>query len=221
MLNSLFIQPHWPAPANVRAFCTLREGETSLSSLNLPSEPIWLKQIHSRIAIPAIEKNRDQEADASYTDQTHAVCAVRTADCLPILLCNRQGTYVAAIHGGWRGLLQKIIDHTLNKIPCKPDDLMAWLGPAIGPNHFEVGDEVRDLFITMDNNLEAAFKPFNHRWLCDIYVIAKIQLTKRHVTQIYGGDYCTYSDPVKFYSYRRDGANTGRMASLIWINSSH
>ncbi len=220
MLNSLFIQPHWPAPATVRAFCTLRQSETSLSALHLPSEPIWLKQIHSQIAIPASEKNRDQEADASYTDQINTVCVVRTADCLPILICNQQGTYVSAIHGGWRGLQQNIIDNTLNKIPCRPEDLMVWLGPAIGPKHFEVGGEVRDLFISMDKNLEAAFKPFNQRWLCDIYTIAKIQLTKRHVTHIYGGDYCTYSDPEKFYSYRRDGANTGRMASLIWINSS-
>ncbi len=232
MIEPTFIQPNWPAPKNVNAFSTLRQGGISAEnlqtnqrilniSLKLPHEPIWLNQIHSNIAIPASEKVRYQEADASYTDQSHTVCAVLTADCLPILLCNRQGSYVAAIHAGWRGLQKQIIDRTLDKIPCDPKDLMAWLGPAIGPKHFEVGDEVRDLFITMDKDLMSAFtNSINHRWLCDLYAIARLQLKKRLITQIYGGDYCTYSDPNKFYSYRRDGAKTGRMASLIWINSS-
>lgn len=248
MIEFTFIQPNWPAPKNISAFSTLRQGGISpppYDSLNLgtnvddnieniqtnrrilqeslaiPSEPIWLKQIHSNIVLPGTEKTRYLEADASYTNQNDTVCAVLTADCLPILLCNRQGTYVAAIHAGWRGLQKHIIDSTLDNIPCDSEDLMAWLGPAIGSKHFEVGDEVRDLFIVMDENLDKAFKPsINNRWLCDIYAIARLQLNKRHITQIYGGDYCTYSDSSKFYSYRRDGAKTGRMASLIWINSS-
>lgn len=218
MVNSLFIQPHWPAPKTISAFSTLRESE--VGNLRLPSEPIWIKQTHSNIAVFASEKNRYSEADATYTNLTQTVCAVLTADCLPILLCNRQGTYVSAIHAGWRGLLHRIIDNTLDNIPCDPNDLLIWLGPAIGPDHFEVGDEVRDLFLQMDNDLSETFKPSkNNRWLCDIYAIAKIQLLKRQITHVYGGDYCTYSDPTKFYSYRRDGAQTGRMASLIWINS--
>lgn len=246
MIESTFIRPQWPAPKNISAFSTLRQGGISpapYDSLNLgintydsaentqenhrilqkhlalPSEPIWLKQTHSNIVLPGSEQNRYQEADASYTNQSYIVCSVLTADCLPILLCNRQGTYIAAIHAGWRGLQKQIIDSTLDNIPCDPKDLMVWLGPAIGPKHFEVGDEVRDLFIAIDEDLKSVFTiSINNRWLCDIYAIARFQLKKRHVTQIYGGDYCTYSDPTNFYSYRRDGAETGRMASLIWIS---
>ncbi len=248
MIESTFIRPQWPAPNNISAFSTSRQGGVSPApydslnlginakdranniqenrdilgkNLNLPSEPIWLNQIHSNIAIPASEHARYQEADASYTGQNNTICVVLTADCLPILLCNRQGTYVAAIHAGWRGLQKQIIESTLHTLPYDPNDLMVWLGPAIGPKYFEVGDEVRDLFITMDRDLINAFTlSKNNRWLCDIYAIARLQLKKLHITHIYGGDYCTYSDPSKFYSYRRDGAETGRMASLIWINGS-
>jgi YfiH family protein len=248
MIEFTCIRPDWLAPKNIQAFSTIRQGGISpppYDSLNLginvkdsiinihknrvilqenlkiPSEPIWLKQIHSNIVIPGTEENRYQEADASYTNQKDIVCTVLTADCLPILLCNRQGTYVAAIHAGWSGLQKQIIDSTLDHISCNPEDLMVWLGPAIGPKHFEVGDEVRDLFMDIDKNLDKAFTPsINNRWLCDMYAIARLQLNKRHVTQIYGGDHCTYSDSSKFYSYRRDGAETGRMASLIWINGS-
>lgn len=248
MIKSMFLQPEWPAPTTIKAFTTLRLGGVSLppynafnlachvddsieyvlknrlilqENLKLPSEPIWINQIHSNIVVPALKENRDKQADASYTGLSNTVCAILTADCLPILLCNRQGTYVSAIHAGWRGLSNGIIDNILYTIPCAAQDLVVWLGPAIGPEQFEVGDDVRDLFLKNDQNSTIAFKPSkNNRWLCDIYAIARLQFKKHHITQIYGGEYCTYSDPAKFFSYRRDGAKTGRMASLIWISDS-
>lgn len=239
-----WIVPDWPAPAAIRAGTTTRQGGVSLppyTSLNLgghvgdlpeavaenrrrlrlqqqlPSEPVWLKQIHGTVVVDAATAPGTPEADASFTTDTSTVCAVMTADCLPLLFCNRQGTVVAAAHAGWRGLLDGVIEATVLRMGVAATDLLVWLGPAIGPSAFEVGNEVRDAFIAHDAVATAAFKPSPRgRWLADIYQLARQRFEVAGATAVYGGDCCTYSDAERFYSYRRDGV-TGRMASLIWI----
>ncbi len=156
------------------------------------------------------------EADASHTDLTGVVCAVLTADCLPVLLCDREGRSVAAVHAGWRGLLNGVIEQTIAAMGAE-GELLAWLGPAIGPQAFEVGEEVLEAFLVDAPAAARAFMPSpGGRWLADIYALARQRLHRAGVTLVYGGEYCTYSEPERFYSYRRDG-RTGRMASLIWI----
>ena len=237
-----FIFPDWPAPKNIKAVTTTRTGGYSQSpfdsfnlathvedehdaviknrkilieALQLPSEPIWLEQVHSTVAIEATNKNR--KADASHTNQANTVCAVMTADCLPVLFCNKQGTQVAAAHAGWHGLADGILESTIEAMNKKPDELMAWMGPAIGAKVFEVGDEVRDAFTKGLPQAEQAFtqtKPGH--WLADMYLLARQRLEQKGIMDIYGGGYCTHTEKDRFYSYRRDG-KTGRMASLIWI----
>ncbi|RLA25789.1 MAG: peptidoglycan editing factor PgeF [Gammaproteobacteria bacterium] len=236
-----WITPDWPAPANIRAATTLRTGGVSLgefSSLNpadhvsdllahvlenrqlikhmlaLPDDPVWLRQTHSVKAVCAERVTTPPEADASYTAQNNIVCTVLTADCLPVLLCDQQGSMVAAIHGGWRGLLNGIIENTVLKMP--ESNMMAWLGPAIGAQCFEVGDDVRNAFINKSAQFACAFKSQTQdKYLADIYHIARILLNNAGVQQIYGGQYCTVTDKERFFSYRRDG-QTGRMATMIW-----
>ena len=242
------LKPNWPAPPSVKAHTTLRKGGISQApynelnlaqhvgddsnfvitnrnhlkeNLQLPNEPIWLEQTHSTIVIPALPENRGKNADASFTTEANAICAILTADCLPILLCNKQGTYVAAIHAGWRGLANGIIEQTLKLANIPFNDIMVWLGPGIGPAVYEVGDEVRELFINENSETIKAFTPSpNLRWLADIYALARIRFKKQNITEVYGGEYCTYSAPELFYSARRNGFQTGRMASLIWITDS-
>jgi YfiH family protein len=147
------------------------------------------------------------------------ICAVLTADCLPLLLCDEAGTRVAAVHAGWRGLLEGVIEQAVSAMAAQGKQL-AWLGPAIGPGAFEVGEEVRQAFVAEDSAAAHAFAPSpNGRWLANIYVLARLRLQRVGVEAVYGGEYCTYSDPERFYSYRRDG-QTGRMASLIWIREN-
>ncbi|MEM7402093.1 MAG: peptidoglycan editing factor PgeF, partial [Pseudomonadota bacterium] len=156
-------------------------------------------------------------ADASYTDKTGIVCAILTADCLPVVFCDQKGEYIAAAHAGWRGLANGVLDNTIQTLPVDNDELMCWLGPAIGPNMFEVGSEVVQQFIDKEKVHENAFNvKANNKYLADIYQLARNILLKHGVHQIYGGDHCTYSESDKFYSYRRDG-ETGRMATLIWM----
>lgn len=237
-----FIFPDWPVPENIKATVTTRTGGYSQSPFNgfnlathvedehdaviknrkmltealqLPSEPVWLEQVHSAVAIEASNKNR--KADASYTNQINTVCAVMTADCLPVLFCNKHGTQVAAAHAGWRGLADGILEATIDAMNEKTNELMVWMGPAIGPDVFEVGDEVRDAFIQVLPQAEQAFTQKNPGcWLADMYLLARQRLEQKGITDIYGGGYCTYTEKERFYSYRRDG-KTGRMASLIWI----
>jgi YfiH family protein len=145
------------------------------------------------------------------------VCAVLTADCLPLLLCNRSGSRVAAVHAGWRGLLAGVVESTLDRFAEPGEELLAWLGPAIGPTAFEVGEEVREAFLKRDPADESAFLPgVPGHWLANIYRLAENRLNARNIGYIGGGDHCTLSEPERFFSYRRDGV-TGRMASLIWI----
>lgn len=231
----------WPAPKNIRAGTTLRTGGFSSGSyfslnaanhvgddpacvaanrkkielqLQLPDQPVWLQQVHGNRVINAKSSSRNQEADASYTHQQGVVCAVLTADCLPVLLCNQAGTSIATAHAGWRGLLAGVLENTV--MAMRRDDLLAWMGPAIGADYFEVGDEVRAAYINKAPEFSVAFRRLNEtKWLADIYQLARIALHNAGVKQIYGGEFCTFGDYKRFYSYRRDG-NTGRMASLIW-----
>lgn len=241
-----FIQPHWPAPANVKALQTTRVGGVSIApyaSLNLgahvnddgiavaknrqllspylPSEPVWVNQIHGTEVIDAAKSGCLDNADASYTTQKNVVCVTMTADCLPVLLCDKAGTVVAAAHAGWRGLCDGVIEAAIKKMPAQPSNILVWLGPAIGPDAFEVGDDVREQFMQKDSQAALAFKPHGGKWLCDMYLIAKQRLNHLGVTQIYGGsvneDFCTYTDEARFFSFRRDNL-TGRMASLIWLS---
>ncbi|MGB2833473.1 MAG: peptidoglycan editing factor PgeF [Methylotenera sp.] len=240
-----FIIPNWPAPANVKALQTTRTGGVSHApyvSLNLgahvnddaiavaqnrqllspylPSEPVWVNQVHGIEVIDAAQSTCLQNADASFTTKANVVCVTMTADCLPVLLCDQAGTVVAAVHAGWRGLCDGVIEAAVNQFSVEPSEILAWLGPAIGPNAFEVGEDVRQQFIQQDSRAEQAFSAFGEKWLCNMYLIAQQRLAKLGVKQIYGGgineDFCTYTDETRFFSFRRDNV-TGRMASLIWL----
>jgi len=187
----------------------------------LPSSPHWLNQTHSVgvIELPSTTFN----GDASYTKEKDTVCVVQTADCLPLLVTNKKGTIVAAIHAGWRGLLNGVIENTIHKMNMSPHELLIWLGPAISQKHFEVGADVKNSFCEKDQHAEKAFRAISDKkWLADIYHLAKMRLKASGVTDIYGGsvtdEYCTYANEADYFSYRRDG-ETGRMASLIWIES--
>lgn len=240
-----FIIPDWPAPANVRALQTTRVGGVSqapYASLNLgmhvgdnptsvaanrallasllPSEPAWLNQVHGTDIIDTAGMQTQPNADASFSRIPGNVCAIMTADCLPVLFCDRTGSVVAGAHAGWRGLCNGVLEATLAAMQVAPAEIMAWLGPAIGPDAFEVGGEVRDAFIAHDPQASAAFKPgaADGKWLADIYLLARQRLNTAGVTAIYGGGLCTVSDSTRFFSYRREQI-TGRMASLIWLES--
>jgi YfiH family protein len=239
------IKPNWPAPKNIVAFTTTRSGGVSqdaCASLNLgnrnadsaeniaanrkilrtemqlPNEPYWINQTHSTIAIEIAHEYKITEADASFTIEKNCICVVNTADCLPLLVCDRDGAAVAAIHAGWRGLLDGVIENTLELFPQAVDKILVWLGPAIGSEVYEVGDEVRAQFIEHDPQAELAFKPSpNDRFLMNIYLLARQRLAKKNITAIYGGDFCTYTQSDQFFSHRRD-SKTGRQASLIYFS---
>jgi YfiH family protein len=239
-LNNDLIVPDWPAPANVRALQTTRHGGVSASpffSLNLgahvgddaltvarnrqllnpilPGEPVWLEQVHGTVVANADKAECYTVADACIA--RYGVCVIMTADCLPVLLCDKAGSIVGAAHAGWKGLAAGVIEATVNAMEIAPQNLLAWLGPAIGPQAFEVGAEVRAEFIAADPNAAAAFVPSpSGKWLADIYALARQRLNTLGITQIYGGDRCTYRETEHFFSYRRDGI-TGRQATFIWL----
>ena len=234
-----YIQPEWPAPEDVFAASTTRVGgisERPYASLNLgahvgddpgavrqnrgilkealglPAEPLWLEQVHGNEVL----STEGSCADARVVGAGQ-VAVVMTADCLPVLFTDLAGTQVAAAHAGWRGLEAGILENTVQAMQAEPSEIMAWLGPAIGPDAFEVGDEVREAFLRHDANAAGAFRPSPAgRWLADIYLLARQRLASVGIKQVYGGDLCTYSDEERFFSFRRD-RETGRMASLIWI----
>lgn len=247
MIND-WITPDWPAPRNVKALFTTRNGGVSsgnYSSLNLgdhvgddpaavtqncrllrsvlPGEPRWLKQVHGTAAIQMDDVESVVEGDAAFSQRAGTVCAVLVADCLPVLLCNRAGSVVGVVHAGWRGLAAGVIERTVSSMlsmGSQQTPLLAWLGPAIGPKHYEVGDDVYQSFTQHDQNAALAFAPHAHgKWLADLYLLARQRLTQAGVTEVYGGSACTFSDPARFFSHRRDGktGNTGRMAGLIWL----
>ena len=236
-----WLMPDWPAPARVKACVTTREGGVSLppfDSLNLgdhvgddPSAvaenrrrltdqfaitPAWLQQVHG-IDVVEADPTRVATADASWCATPGIACTAMTADCLPVLFCNRAGTRVAAAHAGWRGLASGVLEATLDSLALPADETLAWLGPAIGPQAFEVGPEVREAFIAQHTDAERAFQPSHNagKFLADIYALARLRLAERGITAVYGGGLCTVSDP-RFFSYRRN-ARTGRFASLIWL----
>lgn len=240
------IRPDWPAPAAVLAFSTTRVGGGSrgpFASLNLgdhvgddpacvalnrsrirddlglPGEPLWLRQVHGcEVAEVGLDPS-PCAADAAVARAPGQVCAVMTADCLPVLLCDRLGCTVAAVHAGWRGLAAGVVERAVAAMGVTPDQVLAWLGPAIGPDAFEVGLEVREGFLAIDPDAGQAFGVGSEgRWLADLYGLARLALARAGVTAVFGGGYCTYSDPARFFSYRRDGV-TGRMGSLIWLAS--
>jgi len=243
----IFFTPEWPAPAQIRALVTTRQGGCSIApyasfnladhvgdntedvlknraklrqDLNLKNEPFWLKQTHSTkvICLDKLPFGVVPDADASFTTEPNRVCVVLTADCLPILLCSRDGGLVVAIHAGWQGLAKGIIEATLESLPIEPEKLLAWFGPAIGPEAFIVQDDVRQQFLDYDTKAAAAFRNVsNNSYLANIYLLARQRLEKYGINEIYGGDLCTFSDKERFFSYRRDKGLTGRMASLIWI----
>ncbi len=234
----------WPAPPNVRALTTLRSGGVSLppfasfnladhvgddpgavalnrrhlrQRLRLPAEPVWLTQVHGTTVVDAARAAPNTQADGSFTDRPDVVCSVLTADCLPIFLCDESGTRVAILHAGWRGLAAGVVERGIEAMAVSPATLMAWLGPAIGPQAFEVGAEVREAF-TLGNAAAAdLFTPGRDgHFFADLYALARLRLAAAGVNRIFGGGLCTVADQVRFFSYRRDGA-CGRMASLIWI----
>jgi hypothetical protein len=189
-------------------------------ALKLPAEPVWLQQVHSDRAVEFQQAQAgDLEADAVYTRRGNAVCLVQTADCLPVLLCDRAGSVVATVHAGWRGLQQNIIAATIAAMGAPPASLLAWLGPAISANAYEIDESVYRRFVDENALYSSAFQDTRPgHWTLDLYAIARIQLLSLGVPAVYGGGFCTFHDAERFYSFRRDG-QTGRMASMIWLNN--
>lgn len=191
--------------------------------LDLPADPIWLRQEHGNrcVEMDGSESPDRIEADAAWTARPGVVCAVLTADCLPVAVADRNGRAVGVAHAGWRGLANGVIEALLAAVPVDPPDLIAWLGPAIGPAAFEVGPEVRDAFMSVDPGAAAAFQPgAGDRWHADLYELARHRLRALGVNSIEGGGFCTFSDPERFFSHRRAGGPTGRMATLVWLESA-
>lgn len=239
-----FLRPDWPAPAKVKALQTMRSGgisEGCYASLNLgdhvddhlpvvarnrkllseflPAEPLWLQQVHGTAVAEVGTSMPGCSADASVAKRPDQVCAIMTADCLPVLLCDHAGTVVAAAHAGWRGLCDGVLEASVAAMGISGTQLMAWLGPAIGPDAFEVGAEVKAAFVKHEARATQAFaeSPKNEgRWMANLYLLARQRLENMGIDQVYGGDFCTYQDPARFFSYRRDGV-TGRMGTFIWL----
>lgn len=238
------IVPDWPVPTRVRSLMTTRTGGVSQppwTSFNLgdhvgdkpdhvaanrahlrqqlPAEPGWLRQVHGARVIE-LGREPNPEADAAFTREPGRVCAVLTADCLPVLFCDRAGSVVAAAHAGWRGLAGGVLEATVAAMQVAPDEVVAWMGAAIGPQAFEVGEAVREAFVARHPEAADAFRPHpaaaTGKWLADLYRLARIRLNRLGVHAVYGGGRCTFNEPDNFYSYRRDGV-TGRMASLVWL----
>lgn len=238
------ILPDWPAPEGVRAAVTTRDGGVSTgpyASLNLGTHvgddaaavaenrrrvraqlrlvaaPAWLNQVHGTNVVEARADDQPPTADASIARAPGAVCAVLTADCLPVLFCDGCGTKVAAAHAGWRGLAGGVLEATVKALDADPASLLAWLGPAIEQEAFEVGDDVREQFVARDSANARAFAHNERgRWQADLYALARNELTRLGVSRIHGGGFGCYEDAERFFSYRRDG-KTGRMATLVWL----
>lgn len=237
-----WIVPEWPVPARVRALITTRNGGRGsgpYASMNLgqrvdddpavvaanrgllqhflPAEPKWLNQVHGTGVVDAESVGEPVAADASVATTPGCVSAIMVADCLPVLFAERSGGVVAAAHAGWRGLAAGILENTVQALDVKPQDVLAYLGPAIGPAAFEVGNEVREAFMAVDPGAGYAFRPHKpDKWLADLFILARQRLVRAGVSNVYGGGQCTYSNPARFFSHRRDKVS-GRMAALIWL----
>ncbi len=241
--NDRWLVADWPAPAGVHAATSLRIGGVSPApwdSLNLamhveddpvrvaenrrrlglPAEPVWLEQVHGTTVVRAdtVPVGEVPRADAAWTDRAGVICAVLTADCLPVLFCDRAGSRVAAAHAGWRGLAAGVLEATVAALGVPGDEILAWLGPAIGPENYEVDETVRTAFLATDPAAETAFTPTRPgHWHLDLCAVARRRLETRGVV-VHGGEHCTCRETDRFYSYRRDGL-TGRMASVIWFEN--
>ena len=241
-MNERYLWPNWPAPASVRACVTTRNGGFSVggfhsfnlglntgddldvvqenrrllqSDLHLDCPPLWLQQVHGIEVADAESAPPETRADASVARTTGPACVVLTADCLPVLFCDVQGTVVAAAHAGWKGLLAGVLEATVKQM--RAENIMAWFGPAISQRHFEIGPEVRAQFLTQDAGCAGAFVPGKgDRWFADLQTLARRRLSALGVA-VYGSNHCSFAEQSLFYSYRRDGARSGRMASLIWL----
>ena len=212
-----FIRPDWPAPPNVRAVMTTRNSTEAQVRALLPAEPARLRQVHGVQVVDLDEAGFSTEGDAATTRMPNTVCAIRVADCMPVLLADEAGSVIGAAHAGWRGLSAGVIEATIAAMALPGNRIVAWLGPAIGPKKYEVGDEVRDAFVRRDAAAEIAFSPTRPgHWLLDLYTVARQRLRTQGVERIFGGGYCTYSDAQRFHSYRRDGTS-GRMEAFLWI----
>lgn len=247
-LTAGWLLPDWQAPANVNAWVTTRGATLQASpfggfntadhvnddpahvqqcraalaaALDFQYPPIWLDQVHGTRVVNATPDTERQPADAVTTTTPGLPIAIHTADCLPLFICNRSGTQIALAHAGWRGLAAGVIENTVHSFTDQPSDLMIWLGPAIGPTEFEVGNDVREIFLSHSTDHISAFQPSpktpdGKHWLCDIYQIAHQRLARMGITLISGGNHCTVTDE-RFFSYRRDHV-TGRMLSLMWLS---
>ena len=242
----MIIKPEWDAPHHITAFTTTRLDGASqapyhhfnlalhtgdnpqhveqnrqrlMQTYNLPNEPCWLTQTHSDKVIH-VDHDETREADAAITSKSNQVLAIMTGDCMPILISNRNGNEIAAIHAGWRGLAQGIVENTIHSMQSQSQDLIAWIGPAICETCFEVGDDVKSAFISQYDFVEFAFVPAKHdnKWYANMSAIAKLIFNQLGITSIFESKRCTIEEENLFYSYRREGA-TGRIASLIWINA--
>lgn len=239
------IMPNWNAPKHIRAFTTVRTGGVSQAPFNsfnlgdhvgdnprnvqrnrqrlvkqfgLPHSPLFLTQTHSTRVIRLPYDGNNVEADAVYTNQPNQVCVVMTADCLPVLFYSQDGKEIAAAHAGWRGLCDGVLENTVAEFACSPSAICVWLGPAIGPDVFQVGKEVIDQFCTFDPQAEQAFiadLTASGKFFGNIYQLARQRLHKLGITTVFGGEHCTFTEKELFFSYRRD-KQTGRMASVIW-----
>ncbi len=244
-----FLRPTWPAPATVQAAFSLRGGGVSSApfdslnlgahvgddplavaenrrrlreSLALPAAPVWLNQVHGAnvLDLDAAPSGSRPAADAAITRRPGVVCSIMVADCMPVLFAARDGSVIGAAHAGWRGLAAGVLENTVRAMARAGTELLAWLGPAIGPTEFEVGAEVRDIFVAQDAQASAAFAANERgRWLCDLPALTRARLLALGVTAIAGGDCCTVSDRARFFSHRRDG-NSGRMAALLWLTGT-
>lgn len=245
MARADWLQPDWPAPANVKALMTTRSGGVSKAPYDgfnvgdhvgddpacvatnrrqlesaSGAQPVWLTQVHGTEVVAAEKSSSGVVADACVSRTPGHACAVMTADCLPVLLCSKDGSVVGAAHAGWRGLRDGVIEATIDAMGVPGIHLHAWLGAAIGPDAFEVGDDVRQAFLAHDPHLGGAFSPGlrEGKWMANLYAIARERLAARGVVSVTGGDLCTYGDAERFYSYRRDGV-TGRMVAMIWLSA--
>lgn len=239
-----WIVPDWPAPERVKALITARQGGVSqgpYASFNLgtrvaddphavaenrrrllaylPAEPRWLTQVHGSRVVAAHSISHPAEADGAYSTVPNVVCTVMIADCLPVLLCDRDACIVGVAHAGWRGLAAGVIEQTIAAMDAAPNRLMAFLGPAIGPDAFEVGEDVYRAFVDRDRRAATAFRPRGPgKWRADLFELSRQRLASAGVADIYGGGLCTYTHPGRFFSHRRDRV-TGRMAALIWLDA--
>lgn len=243
MSSDLGFAPDWPAPPNVHAWVTERGGGVSTASyaslnlaghvgdaaadvaanrrrlretLQLPAEPVWLEQVHGATVLD-LDQEPVRPADGAVTGRPGTVCVVLTADCLPVLLCDRAGRHVGVAHAGWRGLLGGVLPAAVRALGVPPATVIAWLGPAIGPSAFEVGDDVRDAYAAADSAAARHFAPNPRgRWQADLYGLARASLASAGVDAVYGGGFCTFTERERFFSHRRE-APCGRMATLIWL----